>query len=118
MKKADKVLIVCIMLLSLALFVPIFLFRPEPKVAVVKVQQKEVLRINLQDDQTYEVEGSLGPVHIEVKDQKIRVTQENSPLHICSKQGFVSDANVPIVCLPNDTVITIEEQQVEDTLIR
>ena len=30
--------------------------------------------------------------------------------HYCSKQGFVSDANVPIVCLPNETVVKLKKR--------
>lgn len=57
-------------------------------------------------------------MHIEVKQKKVRVTQEKSPHHYCSKQGYVSDANVPIVCLPNETVVKIEKEASQDTVIQ
>ena len=50
--------------------------------------------------------------------KKVRVTQEKSLHHYCSKQGFVSDANVPIVCLPNETVVKIEKEASQDTVIQ
>lgn len=119
MNRADKILIGCIMLISMVLIIPILYYAPEADSAVVKVKNEEVLRIDLKQDGEYEVQGTLGPVHIEVQDQAIRVSQENSPHHYCSKQGFVSDANVPIVCLPNETVITIEgTNDKEDVMIQ
>ena len=112
MTKADKVLIVVMMIASILLFIPIL-----NNTAVVTVKNEEVLRIDLSQDEEYEVDGTNGKVHIEVKDNQIRVTQENSPQHICSKQGFVSDPNVPIVCLPNDTVVTIEADNPQEDLL-
>lgn len=119
MTKADKILIVLIMICSLLLFIPILNNQQEASVAVVEVSNTEVLRIDLSKDDTYSVNGTLGEVHIQVKDGKVRVTQENSPHHTCSKQGYVSNTNTPIVCLPNETVITIEgSSSQEDTLIQ
>ena len=86
--------------------------------ADVYVKEEKVLSIDLNQDGHYSVDGTNGKVEIEVKDHAIRVTQENSPHHLCSRQGFVSDSNVPIVCLPNETVIQIEGDTKEDTVIQ
>lgn len=119
MRKADKILIVCLMILSLVLIVPLLNYAPQSNQAVVSVEDKEVLRIDLNKDDTYSVKGKQGKVKIQVKDGKIRVSQENSAHHLCSKQGYVSDANTPIVCLPNATVVKIEKQtSQEDTVIQ
>lgn len=120
MTKADKILIVCIMILSIGLIFPLLHNAPTSKVAVVQVANKEVLRIDLTQNKEYTVKGKLGPVHIQVKDGAVRVRQENSPHHTCSKQGYVSNANTPIVCLPNEMVVQIEDGQDsnEDTVIQ
>ncbi|MBB5182869.1 NusG domain II-containing protein [Catenisphaera adipataccumulans] len=120
MTRADKILIVAIMILSAGLIVPLLNHVPQASQAVVTVSDQEVMRIDLSKDGKYSVDGKLGKVYIQVKDGQIRVTQENSPRHICSQQGYVSDPNTPIVCLPNETVITIEsdEQSNEDTVIQ
>lgn len=107
MNKADKILIVCWMAISLILIVPIFWFAPSSTEAVVQVKNQEVLRISLLKDANYTVAGTLGDVHIEVKDGQVRVSQENSPHHYCSQQGFIDSVNTPIVCLPNETVVRI-----------
>ena len=119
MTKADKILIVCVMIVSLCLLVPLCLHKENASVVVVQVQNEEVLRLDLNVDAEYEVQGTLGPVHIEVKDRAVRVVQESSKHHYCSMQGFVSHVDEPIVCLPNDTIVTIEgEGQGEDVVIR
>lgn len=119
--KADKILIVSLMIVSLVLIVPILKNKPASNTATVKVKNEEKLKIDLTKDGNYSVDGQLGKVKIEVKDGAIRVSQENSPHHYCSKQGYVKNSNTPIVCLPNQTVITIdegEEENGEDLLIQ
>ncbi|WP_305154664.1 NusG domain II-containing protein [uncultured Dubosiella sp.] len=119
MTKGDRILIVCIMLVAIGLIVPIFFMAPDSTVAVVQVRNEEQLRISLLKDGKYSVDGTLGKVHIEVKDGAVRVEQENSPHHYCSRQGFVDSPNTPIVCLPNETGVTIEgEQAGEDVQIQ
>ena len=68
--------------------------------ASVYVKEKQVLRIDLSKDKTYVVNGKLGKVHIEVKQKKVRVTQEKSPHHYCSKQGYVSMPMFPLYVCP------------------
>ncbi|MCF0245706.1 MAG: NusG domain II-containing protein [Ileibacterium sp.] len=118
MKKADYLLICALMVFSAGALIPLAFSRKEASRAVVQVRNKEIMAIDLLKDANYTVQGTNGPVNIEVKDGAIRVTQENSPHHYCSKQGFVDSVNTPIVCLPNETVITIEgEDESEDTVI-
>ena len=47
-------------------------------------------------------------VAVEVKNDAVRVEKETSPMHLCSIQGWVEQSNHPIVCLPNNIVVSIE----------
>lgn len=41
------------------------------------------------------------------KSEGIKVEEEESPQKICSKQGWVSRVDVPVVCLPNSVYVII-----------
>ena len=72
---------------------------------------KDMDEIDLTKDDEYSVTGYNGDVLIEVKNGMIRVKKENSPLNICSKQGFVKD--MPIICLPNKIVIKLGNNELD-----
>ena len=112
MNRYDKALIVFILISSLVLYGSLEWFvrftTSDQVTAVVTYKDREVLRIDLANDGDYVVDGTLGQVFIEVRDRRIRVEKETSPYNLCSIQGWVEFANVPIVCLPNDIVIIIQ----------
>lgn len=119
--RADKILIILLFVCAIALLIPLLSQQTKGQYAVVKVRNEEILRLPLNTDGEYSVQGTLGDVHITVKDGKAAVVQENSPNHYCSRQGFVDSPNIPIVCLPNETVVTIEgaeNEGGEDTVIQ
>ena len=116
MNRYDKGLVIFILISSLLMYTTMEWFvrytTSDQIVAVVYSYDKEVLRIDLKVDKVYEVEGTLGTVFIEVENKRIRVEKETSPYHLCSIQGWVEYANIPIVCLPNHIVIIIENGSV------
>lgn len=85
--------------------------------ALVYYENNLILKIDLNQNNEYDVKGYNGNIHIVVEDKKIKVEEENSPKHICSKQGFISSSNETIVCLPNKIVIKIESNNELDTVI-
>ena len=47
---------------------------------------------------------------LEVKDGKWRITEEECPNHICSSIGWVSVKDYfPIVCIPNEVIVTLKD---------
>ena len=109
MNKYDLYLIVLIFIISFLLF--LFLNLDSSNYAYVYYDNKEVLKIDLSKDDKYKVEGFNGEVLIEVKNNKLRVYKENSPLHICSHQGWMNSGS--IVCLPNKVVINFENDELD-----
>ena len=111
MNKADKIFIGLIVVISCLLYVPSLWYayqnQGSVKEVVVSYKDKVVLQKRLSLDHVYEVKGTLGPVKVEVNDEKVRVEKETSPYHLCSIQGWVDDVNRPIVCLPNNIVVEI-----------
>ncbi|QIK57751.1 NusG domain II-containing protein [Erysipelothrix sp. HDW6A] len=125
MNRSDKVFIAVVLLLSVGLFFStgklISAVDSDSSHAVVMYKDEEILRLNMNKDGHYTVPGDLGDVVIEIKDGRIRVADEISPLNYCSIQGWVDKTNVPIVCLPNKILIVVEADNTateEDIIIR
>lgn len=126
MNRADKIFIGIVFICSILLYIPLIVsdLRDADKVkeAVVHYKDEEILRIDMNKNKRYRVDGTLGKVEIEVKDQAVRVEKENSPNNLCSIQGWVDTTNRPIICLPNNIVVQIEakEESVngDDTVIQ
>ena len=106
----DDLKLVSILLIMASIFLIGFklIEKKENKKAIVYYENKEVLIIDLNENKNYVVDGFNGEVNIVVKDGKIKVDEEKSPLHLCSKQGYISSTYETIVCLPNKITIKIE----------
>lgn len=119
MNQSDKLLFQCV-LLSAFLFFCIFQLIPKEKgsIAVVTYQNQKVLEIDLSQNKTYQVDGKNGKITIVVKNGKIKVAKENSPYHVCSKQGYIESSNESLVCLPNELIITIQGKSDVDTIVK
>lgn len=115
MKLNDLILIIIILLIVGIIF--IFKDEQTTKQAKIYYENELVLTIDLSQNKEYDVEGYNGNVHIVVLDNKIKVEEENSLKHLCSKQGFISSSNETIVCLPNKILIKIESADSLDTVI-
>lgn len=115
MKLNDLILIVIILLIVGIIL--IFNKKEIPNQAKVYYENDLILTIDLSQNKEYDVQGYNGNVHIVVLDNKIKVEEENSPKHLCSKQGFISSSNETIVCLPNKILIKIESDDSLDTVI-
>lgn len=114
MNKKDVLLIFVVLIISL-----LFIFKPNNnnnKYALVYYEDKVILKVKLDKHQKYSVKGYLGDVIIETDIDKVRVSEETSKYHLCSKQGYASN-NVPIVCLPNKIIIKIEEESELDAVV-
>lgn len=89
------------------------------KYAIVTIQGKQKFKFNMNEDTEIvltkdKYPSLLGEMIIEIKDKKVRVKKEESPLHYCSMQGWVDSVAKPIVCLPNSVIVTIMGQELPD----
>jgi hypothetical protein len=122
MHKNDMILIVIILIIALIIFiVPKINSNQGNKIANVYYENKLIKTIDLSSNlkQEYNIKGYNGNIVIETKDNMIRVKTENSPLHLCSKQGWVENSHEVIVCLPNRIIIKIEDnEEMYDAVVR
>ncbi len=107
MNKSDFKLIIVLLFISTIGILCFKSFSKKGSSAYVYHDGNLILTIDLNIDNDYVVYGDLGDVLIVVRNGKIKVEDENSPLHLCSLQGFISSSNESIVCLPNRIVINL-----------
>ena len=112
MNKNDIKLVVIVLIVIILLF-SLTLFRKKANIANVYYENELILEIDLSINKTYEVDGYNGKVVIEVLNNQIRVVEENSPYHLCSKQGFVSKSGESIICLPNKIIIELPNDELD-----
>lgn len=110
MNKSDIKLVTIILLIIIIIFLIFSFSNKKGSTAKVYFEDKLILTIDLSIDKEYEVDGYLGKVVIEVKDKKIRVKEETSPKHLCSKEGYTDSNLKPIICLPNKIVIKVTNE--------
>ena len=116
--KFDIVLIISIICISGICILISSLNNSQGEYALVYYDNKLVKKIDLSIDKNYNIKGYNGNVKIVVKDKKIKVDSEFSPLHLCSKQGYISKSYETIVCLPNKIVIEIDSKKEIDTVVK
>ena len=117
MNKSDFKLIGVLLFFSIIGLIFFKVFEKKGDSAYVYYDGSLVLTIDLGIDNDYVVKGYLGDVVIAVRDGKIKVEDETSPLHLCSLQGFIDSSNESIVCLPNKVVINIGYSEL-DAVVR
>jgi len=84
-------------------------------IVAVQWRNDTVLRFDPFVDATYDIDGDVGGLQVEVKDGKWHVTNEQCPNHVCAQMGWVGvdDVTLPITCLPNNVIIFLEENPSE-----
>ncbi len=131
--KMNRFDIICIPLLTVTAIIIscLIFFLPSNKGGSVSIyiQSKEEYSLDLNIDQIlilkkgeynkelHQYPSLLDDMTIEIKNKKVRVEKEESPLHVCSKQGYVSKVNMPIVCAPNAVVIIIKQNSAKDIIV-
>ena len=121
MNKNDLKLLGIVLIVIMIIFGMFLVFdNDNKKYALVYYEDNLVLTIdlNLEQEKDYKVMGYNGEIIIKAKNNKVKVEQENSPLHICSKQGWIEKSYEAIVCLPNKIVIKIEDKKEIDTVVK
>ena len=123
MNKSDiKLIIINLLIAITVLFVIAIIDKNNSKEALVYYDNNLVLTIDLNEseEKIYIVDGFNGEVKIIAGNGKIKVDEEESPLHLCSKQGFIEESYESIVCLPNKIVIKISSKKKKDldTILR
>ena len=113
MNKKDIILIISILIISIS---TIIYYNSNDDIAnktIVYHGKDVILNIDLNINKIYQVDGDNGIVKLEVNNKRIRVLEETSNYHLCSKQGYISKPNESIICLPNKIIIEIPSDEID-----
>jgi len=74
---------------------------------VITVNQKETVRLPLNQDQITHVKGPLGLTAIQVKEGRARIARSPCKNKVCIKSGYIRYADRLAACIPNRVVVRI-----------
>ena len=103
-----------VIILAAGIWLMTELLKEEGAFAVVTVNGTETARYSLAENKEIRLESENGGYNILIiKDGKADVTEASCPDHVCVDQRSISKTGEAITCLPNKTVITIDNGQEE-----
>lgn len=113
MTKADKILIVVVVILA---FISLGLIKKQAlsnddKFISIQVNGEEVKKIIFDKSvvgKEIPIESEYGFNLVEIGDEKVRVVEADCPDKIDVKKGYISKIGETIVCLPNKMIIEIK----------
>ncbi len=119
MNKQDKLLILIVFSLFIIVFAMFKLTEKHDNLqALVYYENTLIKKIDLNtNEKEYIVKGYNGNIKLIAGNGKIKVSDEISPLHLCSKMGYISKSYEQIVCLPNKIIIKIDSKNSVDTIV-
>ena len=101
MKKKEWIILFILIVVGV-IFVFVARFNTPSTRVEVYYHDELVLTFQPDENNTYFVEGDVGGLEIEVKDNSWHVMNEKCPDHLCSKMGWKTVDDIePIVCMPN-----------------
>ena len=104
---ADKILVAALLILNGWLFANWGTGFSKGDWVVVTVNQKEIIRLPLNQDQITHVKGPLGLTEIEVKKGRARIVSSHCKNKVCIKSGYIRYADRLAACIPNRVVVRI-----------
>ena len=119
MKLSTKKLIIIIaaaVIICLAVYIAAVRLAPHGDIAVISVNGEEYKRIDLSKvKEPYElrIETEYGVNIVLVEPGAISVLSADCPDKICVYQGRLTQAGLPIICMPHRLVISIEGGQTD-----
>ena len=105
---ADKVLFIALILLSLTSYALLHQIFPPGAVVSIKLRGETLYVLPLNEDKTITVEDSNGRNVIEIKQERVRISDASCSQKLCMKQGWINRGS--LICLPNRLIVTVESR--------
>ena len=103
-----RLIIILLFIILMLLISRILLTQGSSGYALVTKDNKELIRLPLDTDTTYPIEGTNGEYNLlHIENGSAYITDASCPDKICEKKGRISHTGEMIVCLPNKVVVSI-----------
>ena len=113
--KREIIILLILLLAGILFFTIINLTKKTANEIVVQVDNKIIGTYDLSQDQVIPINGINGLIELTFANGEVYVHSSSCPDKLCQKQGRISHTNEKLVCLPNKTVISIENDK-ENTI--
>ncbi len=108
-RPADIILVLCLLLVSLSVFIPFQKKQPEQEILVIQKDQKQ--RYSFVQNQQIPLDcGGM----LQIENGAVFVKDMPCPDKICENSGRISQPNESILCLPNHVAIRIVPKETPD----
>lgn len=114
MKKADKYLIIGILVIAALSFLCIKIFMNGSADKIRITRDGELYKeVSLDENQTIviEIPGEEGSNTLEVKDGYAKMIDSDCPDHLCEQQHRISKKGETIICLPNKVIVEVQSKE-------
>ena len=121
MTRADKKLIIGVLLIGLILYfvLPLFNDTSLKKTNAVIKQEGQIVKIVPlveNESRSYTLQGKNGPFTVETKDGHIRILESTCPDKFCVKRGWISSPGETIICVPYEVIIYFDTESPVDAI--
>lgn len=117
-KKADLILITCILLIALTLLGVELLRKDQPNTgtyASIRIDNKLYKEVELTDEpQIIKIQTKRGYDILKVHDRGIEVIESDCPQKICFSFGLISRPRQSIICLPLRMIVEVKPNSTDD----
>ncbi len=109
-RKGDMLLLLAILLFSGIFWLAVHFILPKGDKAVVTVDGKTVLTLDLSEDAEQVVSTDAGTNTILISGGKVSVSSADCPDKLCVKHSAIHTSGDTIVCLPHKLVVEVESE--------
>ncbi len=114
----DKILILCLLFLSIISGVVLKRTHKEAKYCIISVNGRDTYKLLLSEPKTIKIKGAIGKSTVEIKDRSVRILDSPCPLKICMHQGKIKASGETIICVPNRVMIRITGKELVDAITK
>lgn len=106
---ADKILFISLIILSLSGILFINKLFNHANYVKIEVDGKLEYIFPINENRVISVKGVSGNTTLEIKDNRVRITESPCSIKVCLKQGWISKG--ALICIPNKVIVIIENQK-------